>query len=167
MRRLNRSLTRVLEVVLVGLLAALAILTAFELVAWLVARRSFAELEEIQGLLAVWFGLLAAAYCLAGRLHLSLELMARRLPAVWRGRIERLASGLVALFGALLAVHAVRLVAAVDNVLPATGWRASLQYVPAVAAGLLFVLFGLEQALEHSQEHSIDRADRGEPAEDV
>ncbi|MDH3743980.1 MAG: TRAP transporter small permease subunit [Acidobacteriota bacterium] len=147
MTQLTQRIARGLEVVLMWLLGALAILTAFELGSWLLAGRSFPQLEEVQGLLMIWFGLLAAAHCLSERLHLSLELVVRRLPRIWRARSARLAALLVAVFGALLGFHAVRLVAAVDNVLPATGWSASLQYVPAIVGGFLIFVFALEQAL--------------------
>ena len=146
-RRLTRRLAAALARVLVALLAALVLVAVFDLVTWLALGRSWAEVEEIQGLLMIWFGLLGAAYALAERLHLSLELVVARLPPTARRRVGRLASGAVAVFGLLLALYAGRLTAAVDNTLPATGWSAALQYAPAVVAGLLLALVAVEQAL--------------------
>lgn len=139
---------RGLESVLAWLLAALVLLTTFELLVWVFLQRSFAALEEIQGLMMIWFGALAAAYCLEQGLHLSLEFVVRSLPDRWRRGVHRFAAGLVAFFGGLLAYFAVRLVRAVDNTLPATGWSAATQYVPMIVAGPLIFLFGLLQLIE-------------------
>ena len=130
-----------------ALLAVLALVATLDLGAWLVLSRSWSEVEEVQGILMIWFGLLGAAYALAEGLHLSLELLVARLPDAWRRRALRLASGAVSAFGVLLAVYAWRLAAAVGNTLPATGWSASLQYTPAVVAGVLLAAIGVEQML--------------------
>ena len=56
---------------------------------------------------------------------------------------RRAAALLVALFGALCAWHGVRLAASVVNPLPATGWSAAWQYLPAACGGALIALFAL------------------------
>jgi len=126
-----------------GLLGLLTLIAAFELFAWLLFSRSFATLEELQGLLMIWLGLLAAAYCLTEGLHLALDLVVRRLPTGWQPTLGRLPGAFVALFGCLMLIYGIRLVRVTHNTLPATGWSASLQYQPAVVAGGLFLVFGL------------------------
>ena len=158
--RFSGPLLRVLAAVLVGLLAALVLVAVLDLAAWVAFGRSWAEVEEIQGLLMVWFGLLGAVYALGAGLHLSLELIAARLPAAARTLSRRLASVAVVVFGVLLAISAGRLTVAVDNTLPATGWSASLQYAPAVVAGVLLAVVAFEQALRPPAEPS-------EPADEV
>lgn len=144
-RRLSGPLAAALAGVLVVLLAALVAVAVFDLATWLLLGRSWAEVEEIQGLLMVWFGLLGAAYALARGLHLSLELFVARLPRAVRAAAGRLASAAVAVFGVLLALTAGRLTAAVGNTLPATGWSAAWQYLPGVVAGVLLAAIALEQ----------------------
>ena len=161
--RFSGPLLRVLAAILVGLLAALVLVAVFDLAAWVVLGRSWAEVEEIQGLLMVWFGLLGAVYALGAGLHLSLELIAARLPAAARTLSRRLASAAVVVFGVLLAISAGRLTVVVDNTLPATGWSASFQYAPAVVAGVLLAAVALEQALRPPTEP----AERSEPAGEV
>ncbi len=146
-RGVSSGVVRGLETVCALLLAILTAIAAVELFAWGLWQRSFAALEEIQGILVVWFGLLAAAYCLAEGLHLAVDLVAQRLPARWQGALGRVPGGACAVFGLLLAGLGVELVLAVDNTLPGTGWSASLQYQPAIAAGLLITYLGAGQAL--------------------
>lgn len=146
-RRLSRPLAAALRPVLVALLAALVLVAVADLATWLTLGRSWAEVEEVQGLLMIWFGLLGAVYALAHGLHLALGLVVDRLPATARAPAERAAALATAVFGALLAFTAARLTLAVDNTLPATGWSAALQYAPAVVAGLLLAVVALEQAI--------------------
>jgi TRAP-type C4-dicarboxylate transport system permease small subunit len=141
------SLARVLEATCAGLLGLLLLNAAFELFTWMLWHKSYAAIEEIQGVLAVWLGLLAAAYCLAEGLHLAVDLVVRGLPTRWQGGVARIPGFASATFGALLALYGVRLVQAVQNTLPGTGWSASLHYQPAVVAGLLIGWFGLKDAI--------------------
>lgn len=134
------GVARMLSAILLGVLTLLA---TFELTAWMVFSRSFAALEEIQGLLMIWFGLLTAVYCLGEGLHLSVDLLARRLPSRWQPALERFPGLAIAIFGALLTVHGVGLVGATENTLPGTGWGAALQYQPSVLAGLVFLAVGI------------------------
>ena len=125
------------------LLAALVALAATETVAWALAERSWPQLAEIQGLLLVWLTFLTAAWGVATRLHLGMELLVRRLAPRSRRQVDRLGSLLVAAFGALCAVYGARLAASVVNTLPATGWSAAWQYLPAVVGGALITLLAL------------------------
>jgi TRAP-type C4-dicarboxylate transport system permease small subunit len=72
-----------------------------------------------------------------------MELLVNRLPAGGRRQVERFVALLAGLFGALCAWHGARLAASVVNTLPATGWSAAWQYVPAAAGGLLIALAAL------------------------
>ena len=152
----SNSLARALEVVCAGLLGLLLLNAAFELFAWMLWHKSYAAIEEIQGVLVVWLGLLSAAYCLAEGLHLAVDLIARRLPAGWQGALQRIPGVANAAFGTLLALYGLRLVLAVENTLPGTGWSASIHYQPAIVAGALIAWIGLTQATGSSR----DAADR-------
>lgn len=140
-------LARVLEAVCAGLLGLLMLNAAFELLAWMIWHKSFAAIEEIQGVLVVWLALLAAAYCLAEGLHLAVDVVARGLPSRWQAALVRVPGIANAAFGALLAIYGARLVLAVQNTLPGTGWSASVHYQPAIVAGALIAWFGLTQAV--------------------
>ncbi len=137
--RLGRALAGVVAI----LLASLVALAAAETAAWMLAELSWPQLAEIQGLLLVWLTFLTAAWGVQAGLHLGMELRVARLPDGLRRAADRLATALVAIFGALCAWHGARLSASVVNTLPATGWNAAWQYAPAVAGGALIALLAV------------------------
>lgn len=137
--RLGRGLAGAAATVL----AVLVALAAFETAAWVLAERSWPQLAEIQGLLLVWLTFLTAAWGVQAGLHLGMELLARRLPPGARRWADRLVSGVVAGFGGLCAWYGGHLATSVVNTLPATGWGAGWQYVPAACGGLLIALLAL------------------------
>ncbi len=148
MKRSNSSkIVQGLETVCAVLLGLLTLIAAFELVAWLAWQGSYAAIEEIQAILVVWLGLLSAAYCLGEGLHLAVGVVTQRLPHAWQPLLDRLPGLAGATFGILMAVFGAKLIAAVDNTLPGTGWSAAIQYQPAVVAGALIAWFGLREAL--------------------
>ena len=141
--RLSRRLGRALATASAGLLALLVALAAVETGAWLLAERSWPQLAEIQGLLLVWLTFLTAAWGVQAGLHLGMELLVARLPAGPRRAAEGLAGLLVAGFGLLCAAYGARLAGSVVNTLPATGWSAAWQYIPAVVGGAMIALLSL------------------------
>lgn len=140
-----RQLVAILEAASGALLAVLTLNAIFELLAWVLWHRSFAALDEIQALLMVWFGMLSAAYCLARGSHLAVDVVTRRLGPGLQGIAVKVPPLAVATFGVLLAIYGWKLVAALDNTLPGTGWSASLQYQPVAVLGVVVAGIGLWQ----------------------
>ena len=138
---LSARLGRALAGAVAALLALLVALATLETGAWVLAERSWPQIAEIQGLLLVWLTFLTAAWGVASGLHLGMELLVKRLPGPARRATERLVGVLVALFGLLCAWYGARLALTVVNTLPATGWSAAWQYVPAAVGGVLIALF--------------------------
>lgn len=145
------SLARALGVLLALILATLVAIATAETVAWTFFEVSWAAAAEIEGLLLIWFGLVGAAWGIHHRIHIGVELVVRRLPAAARALLSRVAAALVAIFGGLLGFHGAKLAGQVSNTLPATGLPASVQYFPAAAAGLLIVVFALEELILGAQ----------------
>jgi TRAP-type C4-dicarboxylate transport system permease small subunit len=144
---LSDRLGRLVAGTVAVLLAILVALAALETVAWVLAELSWPQLVEIQGLLLVWLTFLTGAWGVQAGLHLGMELLVRRLPPGVRRWAERLVSLLTAVFGALCAWYGTGLAASVVNTLPATGWSAAWQYLPAVVGGALIALFALLRLL--------------------
>jgi TRAP-type C4-dicarboxylate transport system permease small subunit len=140
-----RSLVAILEAASAALLALLTFNATFELFAWMLWHHSFAALDEIQALLMVWFGMLSAAYCLARGSHLAVDVVVRRLGTPLRRIVMKLPPLSVTAFGLLLATYGWKLVAALDNTLPGTGWSASLEYQPVALVGIAIAGIGLWQ----------------------
>ena len=141
--KLSTGLGRALAGAVATVLAVLVALAATETAAWVLAELSWPQLAEIQGLLLVWLTFLTAAWGVQGGLHLGMELLVRHLPPAPRRWLERLVAVLVAVFGVLCAYYGTRLAASVVNTLPATGWSAAWQYLPAVLGGALIALLAL------------------------
>jgi len=147
MRSISLALNRAVELLLIGLLAALVLLVAAETAAWSLWQISYPQVSEVQGILQVWFAFLAAAYGVRWNFHVGLDLVVRRLPRGVRMVVERLASLLVGVFGALLLRYGLELTRVVENRLPGSGLSASVQYVPSWVAGALILFFALEQVI--------------------
>lgn len=145
MNVVSRLLARGVEAALVLLLAALVLLIGFETVAWAALAVSIPQAGEIQGLLSIWFGFLGAVYGVQQGFHLSMELLARRLPPTPRRLVGRLAAAAVASFGVLLIRYGWELTGSVFNTLPATGWPASVQYLPSWVSGVALCWFAGER----------------------
>jgi TRAP-type C4-dicarboxylate transport system permease small subunit len=140
-----RPLVAILEAASAALLALLAVNATFELFAWMLWHRSFAALDEFQALLMVWFGMLSAGYCLARGSHLAVDIVTSRLGLRLQRVVARVPPIAVAAFGLLLSIYGWKLVTALDNTLPGTGWSASLQYQPVAVVGLAIAGIGLWQ----------------------
>jgi TRAP-type C4-dicarboxylate transport system permease small subunit len=144
---LSQGLSRALGGLLSVLLICLTLLAVAETFLWALFQQSYAALPEIQGILLVWFGLLGAAYGVQEGLHMGVDFLARRLSPALALWFWRLAQGLVALFGALLALHGAALVANLVNTLPGTGLPAAVEYWPTVVAGILIAIFSVAGVL--------------------
>ncbi len=150
----TRSVERAADGLAVGvertaaaILGVLVLGVAWETVSWIVFAAPPPWAEEVQGVLLIWFGFLAAAAGVRRGSHLGVDWLDARLPAAGRRWTRRCAGGLVALFGGLVAFYGASLVSTVSNRLPATGWSAAVGYVPAVVGGGLIVLFALAAAV--------------------
>ncbi len=162
MRNLSLLLSRAVGAALAVFLALLVLLAAVETAAWALFEISWAETSEIAGVLLIWFGLLGAAYGIHARVHLGVEALTRRLPEGLRSILGRIAAGLVAAFGALLAGYGGGLTSSVTNALPATGMSASVQYFPAIVCGALIVVFAAEEAILGAPEPSAEDASQND-----
>jgi len=147
MRTLSRHLNRTLEATLALLLAGLVLLVAADTLLWAFLSVSYPQVAEVQSILQIWFGLLAAAYGVKQGFHLGLEFTAQRLQPGSRHLLERGVALTGIVLGILLLRYGAALTFAVDNTLPATGLPASVQYQPTWVAGLLIIFFALERLI--------------------
>lgn len=149
-RRLQRLTDHLAHLVggLVALgLAVLTLLAITETVAWTFFDRSWAALQEIQAVLLIWLAVLGAAWGVSERFHIAVELVANRLPRGVRRWVDRLALIATMVLGGLFLVYGASLAQRVSNTLPATGWSASVQYVPVAVGGGLIAVFALARLL--------------------
>ncbi len=153
-KRFCAGLNRGVEFTLVALLGGLVVLVAVDTALWSLLEVSSPVVAEIQSILQIWFGLLAAATGVKHGTHLGMSLLVDRLPQTARIWSRVLVHLFEAIFGLLFVIYGVQLARAVSNTLPGLGIGASFQYVPTFAAGLLIVVFALEKLFVPSSENS-------------
>ncbi|MGF1526829.1 MAG: TRAP transporter small permease [Candidatus Competibacterales bacterium] len=105
--------------------------------------------EQLSLLLMLYYILLAAAVGVREQSHLGLLFFRDRLPAPLRRLTMALSYGLVGAFGGFLAWYGSNLVATTwSHTLPSLGLPTGVSYLPFPAAGVLIVLFSLENLLK-------------------
>jgi TRAP-type C4-dicarboxylate transport system permease small subunit len=81
MSRLRRSVDRILERVLVAIMAVMVLNVVWQVFTRFVLRNPSSYTEELARYLLIWLGLLGASYCVGRRLHLTVDVLS----AGWTG----------------------------------------------------------------------------------
>lgn len=132
-------------------LAGTAMVAMTGIVAWQIFARyvlndtpSWSEPLSLQ--LMAWFILLGAAIGVRESVHLGLDIIRAMAPPQWQRRIDLFNLGLVAAFGAAMAVYSTRLaIGTWGATIPVLGWPGGLDFFPMIAGGALIALFALER----------------------
>lgn len=141
MERLNRGLMWVEQLLAVLILVGILGTMFAQVVARYIFRAPFSWSEELCRLGLIWMTFLAAAYIMAQRQHLAVDLWSDRVRAIWRVRADLIVFGLTALTCLLLCLGSLRFVWYVHPVgSPALGIAKSYWY-GGVSLGLLLMAF--------------------------
>ncbi|MDP1564364.1 MAG: TRAP transporter small permease [Pirellulaceae bacterium] len=141
MERLNRSLMWVEQLLAVLILVGILGTMFAQVVARYLFRAPFSWSEELCRLALIWMTFLAAAYIMAQRKHLAVDLWSDRVRPLWRARADLFVFGLTALTCLLLCLGSLRFVWYVHPVgSPALGIAKSYWY-GGVSLGLLLMAF--------------------------
>ena len=151
MKKLCRSLDRVLVVLLVALFAALVLMVVWQVLSRYALNSPSAFTEEAARYLMIWVSLLGASYVFRMRLHIGLDLLTRKLTG-GNKRIAEVAALTVALLFALLILlvggaRLVELTWSLDQVSAVLGIRMALVYLAIPLSGGFILLYTLEQLL--------------------
>ena len=151
MKKLCRSLDRVLVVLLVALFAALVLMVVWQVLSRYALNSPSAFTEEAARYLMIWVSLLGASYVFRMRLHIGLDLLTRKLTGSNKRIAEVAALTAAVLFAVLiLLVDGVRLVEltwSLDQVSAVLGIRMALVYLAIPVSGGFILLYTLEQLL--------------------
>lgn len=151
MKKLCRSLDRVLVVLLVALFAALVLMVVWQVLSRYALNSPSAFTEEAARYLMIWVSLLGASYVFRMRLHIGLDLLTRKLTGSNKRIVEVAALTAAVLFALLiLLVGGVRLVEltwSLDQVSAVLGIRMALVYLVIPLSGGFILLYTLEQLL--------------------
>lgn len=151
MKKLCRSLDRVLVVLLVALFAALVLMVVWQVLSRYALNSPSAFTEEAARYLMIWVSLLGASYVFRMRLHIGLDLLTRKLTGSNKRIVEVAALTAAVLFALLiLLVGGARLVEltwSLDQVSAVLGIRMALVYLAIPLSGGFVLLYALEQLL--------------------
>ena len=151
MKKLCRSLDRVLVVLLVALFAALVLMIVWQVLSRYALNSPSAFTEEAARYLMIWVSLLGAGYVFRMRLHIGLDLLTRKLTGSDKRIVEVAALTAAGLFALLiLLVGGARLVEltwSLDQVSAVLGIRMALVYLVIPLSGGFILLYTLEQLL--------------------
>lgn len=151
MKKLCRSLDRVLVVLLVALFAALVLMVVWQVLSRYALNSPSAFTEEAARYLMIWVSLLGASYVFRMRLHIGLDLLTRKLTGSNKRIVEVAALTAAVLFALLiLLVGGARLVEltwSLDQVSAVLGIRMALVYLAIPLSGGFILLYTLEQLL--------------------
>lgn len=151
MKKLCRSLDRVLVVLLVALFAALVLMVVWQVLSRYALNNPSAFTEEAARYLMIWVSLLGASYVFRMRLHIGLDLLTRKLTGSNKRIVEVAALTAAVLFALLiLLVGGMRLVEltwSLDQVSAVLGIRMALVYLAIPLSGGFILLYTLEQLL--------------------
>ena len=151
MKKLCRSLDRVLVVLLVALFAALVLMVVWQVLSRYALNSPSAFTEEAARYLMIWVSLLGASYVFRMRLHIGLDLLTRKLTGSNKRIVEVAALTAAVSFALLiLLVGGARLVEltwSLDQVSAVLGIRMALVYLAIPLSGGFILLYALEQML--------------------
>lgn len=152
LRRLRQWLVRILEWVLVGLMAALVLDVVWQVASRYLLKSPSAWTDELATLLMIWVALLGASVAFFKGGHLGVDFLVSKFSPAARRAAEILAFLLIALFGGAVLVYGglklVTLVLLTDQVTPALGVKLGHVYLSLPISGAFTLLFAIESALE-------------------
>ena len=142
-------LIEAIEKIVAALLATIAALVVYQVVARYVLGRPPSWTEELARYLQVWLVLLASPLCLRRGLHLAVDYVTPRLSSSNRRRVLSLNHLLVGSFGLLLAIFGLRMLpVAALQVSPALGVSMVWPYLAVPTSGVLITTVALALFVE-------------------
>ena len=147
MKRLTDSITRILSIVLVFLIAVMVLDVTWQVFTRFILKDPSEYTEELAGFLLIWIGLLGAGYAYCVKAHLGIDVLTARLSGVKRHISEILVSGIVFLFALfILVVGGWRLVVltfTLKQISPVMGIPIGYVYLVLPLTGILFMYYSV------------------------
>lgn len=145
MQKLTMMITRVLEVVLIVLMAVIVIDVSWQVFTRFILRNPSSYTEELAGFLLIWIGLLGASYALHKRAHLGIDVITSKFHGVRRQISEIIIYGIVILFSFFVLVvggwRLVDLTLTLRQISPAMGIPMGYVYIVLPLTGILMMYY--------------------------
>jgi len=140
---------QVLRRTLIMLMASIVLVVCWQVLSRFVLGEPSSMTEEIARTLLLWIGMLGAAFAYRTGQHLGLDILTRKMPAIWQHRVALVLTAAVVLFALAAMVvgggQLVLLTYQLDQMSAALGIRVSWIYLALPLSGLLIAFYGLCQ----------------------
>ena len=98
MEQVTKVITRILEIVLIGLMAIIVLDVSWQIFTRFILQDPSSYTEELAGFLLIWIGLLGASYALYTKAHLGIDILMTKVKGVQKRMLEILIYTIVLLF---------------------------------------------------------------------
>lgn len=152
MKKLTDTITRILSVVLIFLMAVMVLDVTWQVFTRFILRDPSGFTEELAGFLLIWIGLLGASYAYYVKAHLGIDVLTSGLSGVKRKISEILVAGTVLLFALFVLVmggwRLVDLTFTLKQISPVMGIPMSAVYMVLPLTGILFIYYSIYYMVE-------------------
>lgn len=146
LKKIAAGLDRLVELLALTSLALMVMIVTVQVFTRTFGNFVFYWSEEITLLLLIWTAFLGIALGFREMLHLSMDSLARRLPATVQKMLAKLITVVIFLFGLYLAVYGWEYTELMHpNTLSATGWPRSVQYMIVPISGVMICSYSMLQ----------------------
>lgn len=104
MEKLTKSITKILEVVLIALMSLIVIDVSWQIFTRFILKDPSSYTEELAGFLLIWIGLLGASYALYTKAHLGIDILMTKVKDAQRRFVEIIIYVIVLLFAFFIPV---------------------------------------------------------------
>ena len=147
MQKITQIITKVLEIFLIILMAAIVIDVVWQIFTRFILRDPSSYTEELAGFLLIWIGLLGASYALHTKAHLGIDILTSKLEGTRRRLSIISIYSLVVLFALfILVIGGMRLVNitfTLAQISPAMGIPMGYVYIVLPLTGILMIYYSI------------------------
>ena len=147
MQKLTQIITKILEIVLIILMAGIVIDVSWQIFTRFILRDPSSYTEELAGFLLIWIGLLGASYALYTRVHLGIDILTSKLVGFRRKMSTITIYILVLLFSLFIPViggmKLVNITFTLKQISPAMGIPMGYVYLVLPLTGVLMIYYSI------------------------
>jgi len=143
-----QNLTRILEVILTVLMAAMSLDVIWQVFTRYALRNPSSYTEELATFLLIWIGLMGGAYAYRKEAHLGVDILTMNLRGRARTAVNLFIHGCVAVFGLMALVwggsRLVQVMLRYNQTSPALGIKMGYVYLILPLSGLFILIFAVD-----------------------
>jgi TRAP-type C4-dicarboxylate transport system permease small subunit len=147
MHKFTKSLTNILSIVLIGLMAIIVLDVTWQVFTRFILKDPSSFTEELAGFLLIWIGLLGASYAYYTKAHLGIDILTSKYTGIKKQIIEIVISVIVLLFALFILVigglNLVNITFTLKQISPAMGIPMGYVYLVLPLTGILLIYYSV------------------------